>query len=292
MAGLEARPGTASGVHGIGPVVPGSLDPKSLAAFVAIGGDRVFFAQSKLRRRRYAECIAICTQLLEKNPYDQSVWYMKCQAITANSWVDDTEMEEQGIAEALMDSNAMAEAPRPGTSLLRPLGSESGPNMSVRPVTGSGRPVTGYARPGTGSNTGGNDSVEGAFEARPGTSRPVTSSGRFVRLGTASMLSEPGVRSGTTPCIGSPLISHLLLRFAIAGPIYQYRPARPQEVRAAPSTRQGAVRLRRLPVAQSTEGARALRARHPGFWNAMRFRLQILAEFLRNLATATVGLRF
>ena len=27
---------------------------------------------------------------------------------------------------------------------------------------------------------------------RPGTSRPVTTSGRFVRLGTASMLAEPG----------------------------------------------------------------------------------------------------
>jgi hypothetical protein len=33
--------------------------------------------------------------------------------------------------------------------------------------------------------------VETAFQGgRPGTSRPVTSSGRFVRLGTASMLSE------------------------------------------------------------------------------------------------------
>lgn len=39
----------------------------------------------------------------------------------------------------------------------------------------------------------GSASVEQAFAgARPGTSRPVTSSGRFVRLGTASMLSEPG----------------------------------------------------------------------------------------------------
>ena len=35
--------------------------------------------------------------------------------------------------------------------------------------------------------------MESAFAGnRPGTTRPVTSSGRFVRLGTASMKSEPG----------------------------------------------------------------------------------------------------
>lgn len=39
----------------------------------------------------------------------------------------------------------------------------------------------------------GAQSVESAFAgSRPGTSRPVTSSGRFVRLGTASMRSEEG----------------------------------------------------------------------------------------------------
>eukprot|EP01048_Picozoa_sp_COSAG05_P017167 COSAG05_NODE_2306_length_3249_cov_2.568889_1_plen_202_part_00 len=190
------RPGTASGAHGIGPAVPGGAAPKSVAAFEALGGDRVFFTQSKLRRRRYAECIAICTEMLDKNPYDQSVWYLKCQALTERSWVDDTEMEEQAITEILMDTNAMAEAPRPGTSLARPLGAGGGgPNMSVRPMTGGGRPVTGYARPGTGGGDS-SSSVESVFQgSRPGTSRPVSSSGRFVRLGTASMLSEPGVCS-------------------------------------------------------------------------------------------------
>lgn len=43
------------------------------------------------------------------------------------------------------------------------------------------------------NSRGGTGNVEAAMKgARPGTSRPVTSSGRFVRLGTASMLSEPG----------------------------------------------------------------------------------------------------
>jgi tetratricopeptide repeat protein 8 len=119
--------------------------------FVALGGDRVFYAASKLRRRQYTECIDICTQMLETNPFDQAVWYLKCQALTAESWIDDTEMEEEGIAEVLLDQNAMAEAPRPGTSLSRPHTNQaSGPSPSVRPMTAGGRPLTGYARPGTG----------------------------------------------------------------------------------------------------------------------------------------------
>ncbi len=31
----------------------------------------VWLAQSRLRRRRFDECIAICTSLLERNPFDQ-----------------------------------------------------------------------------------------------------------------------------------------------------------------------------------------------------------------------------
>ncbi|KAK3248663.1 hypothetical protein CYMTET_41875, partial [Cymbomonas tetramitiformis] len=102
----------------------------------------------------------------------------------------------QGVAEVLLDDNAISQMPRPGTSLSRPLTQSAGqPNAGVRPVTSSGRPLTGFARPGTNSGRPGTGSqgVEGAFASgRPGTSRPVTSSGRFVRLGTASMLSEPG----------------------------------------------------------------------------------------------------
>ena len=52
-------------------------------------------------------------------------------------------------------------------------------------------------------------SVEAAFQgARPGTSRPVTASGRFVRLGTASMRTtqafsgENGSLLGSSPPVG------------------------------------------------------------------------------------------
>eukprot|EP00698_Gefionella_okellyi_P024631 TRINITY_DN8767_c0_g1_i1.p1 TRINITY_DN8767_c0_g1~~TRINITY_DN8767_c0_g1_i1.p1 ORF type:complete len:416 (+),score=85.46 TRINITY_DN8767_c0_g1_i1:326-1573(+) len=62
----------------------------------------------------------------------------------------------------------------------------------LRPVTALGRPMSGFARPGTQSRPMTGTTVEGAFQgARPGTSRPLTTAGRFVRLGTASMVADP-----------------------------------------------------------------------------------------------------
>ena len=87
----------------------------------------VWLAQSRFRRRRFDECIEICTKILERNPYDQvriwlanwgtrmriasplgfrvdlgfcasllqAVWYLKCRALTLKNWIDDTEIEEE-----------------------------------------------------------------------------------------------------------------------------------------------------------------------------------------------------
>jgi tetratricopeptide repeat protein 8 len=55
----------------------------------------------------------------------QAVWYLKCRALTLKNWIDDTEIEEEGVAEVLMDDNAIAQCPRPGTSLARPMTSVS-----------------------------------------------------------------------------------------------------------------------------------------------------------------------
>ena len=106
----------------------------------------------------------------------------------------------------LLEENAMQAAPRPGTSLSRPL-TQASTSASMRPLTQSGRPTTGFARPGTSSRplTGaarlGTAQRTGTAQKRvatalrgnkPGTSRPTTTSGRFVRLGTASLASQPG----------------------------------------------------------------------------------------------------
>eukprot|EP00742_Colponemidia_sp_Colp-10_P002553 GILJ01002728.1.p1 GENE.GILJ01002728.1~~GILJ01002728.1.p1 ORF type:complete len:475 (+),score=75.08 GILJ01002728.1:857-2281(+) len=117
-----------------------------------------------------------------------------CHCWTRGLLIACVKVEEEGVADILMDENATQAAPRPGTSLARPLTQSSGPNAVVRPQTQSGRPLTGFARSAsTRPCTGQQVSLEGAMSGmRPGTSRPVTSGGRFVRLGTASMVSDGG----------------------------------------------------------------------------------------------------
>ena len=158
--------------------------------------DPLFLARSYMRRRKFDLCIDICTVMLEKNAFDQSAWFMKAKALTELVYVDEVDADDDGIAELLMDENSIAQVSRPGTSLKRPeTGSNTGASTSkgVRPMSQSGRPVSGFLRPGTQSGRPG--TMEQALKTprTSHTARPVTSaSGRFVRLGTASMLSEPG----------------------------------------------------------------------------------------------------
>jgi tetratricopeptide repeat protein 8 len=165
-------------------------------AIMAAGLDPVYAAMQKFRQHKYDDCITMCSELLAANPYDQAVWYLKCRSLTMLTWVDDTDFEEEGVADVLLDENATAALPRPGTSLSRPMTQSSVgvPGQGMRPVSASGRPLSGFARPGTGSaRPGSQGGVEGAMQgARPGTSRPLTALGRLVRLGTASMLSDSG----------------------------------------------------------------------------------------------------
>lgn len=157
-----------------------------------------FRAVSRYRQRNWDDCIEICTDLLDQNPRDQAAWFLKCRALTSKQWIDDVEIDEEGIADILMDENAVAQAPRPGTSLNRPLtraDNGGGPSQVVRPVSASGRPLTGFARPGTNrptTSSAGRDLTTAMAGNRPGTSRPLTSMGRLVRLGTASMQNQDG----------------------------------------------------------------------------------------------------
>ena len=156
--------------------------------------DPFFLAASKLRRKHYDECIDICNQLLAKNPYDQAAWFLKCRSLTLKCWIDDLEIDEEGMADLLLDENSVSSVPRPGTSLQRPsTGSGTGPSLALRPVTRGGRPITGFMRPGSARPTSSSGSIEAAIRSqtgRAGTSRPVTSAGRYLRLGTASLLGQ------------------------------------------------------------------------------------------------------
>lgn len=58
----------------------------------------LYLAHSRLRRRRFDDTIKICSDVLQKNPLDQQAWFLKVRATTLKNWVDDTELEEEGVS--------------------------------------------------------------------------------------------------------------------------------------------------------------------------------------------------
>ncbi|XP_053977839.1 tetratricopeptide repeat protein 8 [Hylaeus volcanicus] len=178
----------------------------------------LFKALSFFSRGKYEECATICTDLLRKNPLDQAIWVLKMRALTLQVYVDDIEGEEEGIAESLLDNYTISSMPRPGTSLKNPGTSHIG--QYLRPKTQSGRPLTGVARPATQSAM--SQSVEQTLRTprTAMTARPITaSSGRSVRLGTASMLTEPG---GPFIQLSRLNISKYANKPSIAKPLFEY----------------------------------------------------------------------
>mmetsp|Transcript_25087 Transcript_25087/g.34412 ORF Transcript_25087/g.34412 Transcript_25087/m.34412 type:complete len:510 (-) Transcript_25087:115-1644(-) len=159
------------------------------------GVDPVWLAMSRMRQRKFESCVETCDKILVANQRDQAALFLKCRALTWENYTHEADMEEEGVAELLLDDNATASMPRPGTSLSRPQSNQKGgADQSIRPVTSSGRPLTGFVRPGTGSRpVTGEMTVETAFKgSRPGTSRPSTMLGREVRLATASITMDGG----------------------------------------------------------------------------------------------------
>nr|XP_056707135.1 tetratricopeptide repeat protein 8 isoform X2 [Euleptes europaea] len=155
--------------------------------------DPLLHAWSYFRRRKFQLCSELCSKLLEKEPGDQAAWCLKIRALTEMVYVDEIDVDQEGIAEIMLDENAIAQVARPGTSLKLPGTSQGGgPSQAVRPVTQTGRPITGFVRPSTQSGRPGTmeQAIKTPRTAR--TARPMTSaSGRYVRLGTASLLTNP-----------------------------------------------------------------------------------------------------
>nr|XP_014999788.2 tetratricopeptide repeat protein 8 isoform X4 [Macaca mulatta] len=163
----------------------------------------LLLAWSYFRRRKFQLCADLCTQMLEKSPYDQepdpelpvhqAAWILKARALTEMVYIDEIDVDQEGIAEMMLDENAIAQVPRPGTSLKLPGTNQTGgPSQAVRPITQAGRPITGFLRPSTQSGRPGTMEQAIRTPRTAYTARPITSSsGRFVRLGTASMLTSP-----------------------------------------------------------------------------------------------------
>ncbi|GAB6031788.1 Tetratricopeptide repeat protein 8 [Chamberlinius hualienensis] len=183
--------------------------------------DEFYLALSLFKRRKYEKCSEICSKLLERNQLDQAVWVLKMKALTSQVYVDDSELDEDGMADCLLEDNAIAQMPRPGTSLNTPKTSQSSHIQSFRPVTTSGRPLSGIVHPGT--RSGRSSSLEQAIQAprTAHTARPVTSaSGRFIRLRTASTMTSPGgpfinlarlnlTKYASNPYVAKPLFEYI-----------------------------------------------------------------------------------
>uniref|UniRef100_A0A673BFD6 Tetratricopeptide repeat domain 8 n=1 Tax=Sphaeramia orbicularis TaxID=375764 RepID=A0A673BFD6_9TELE len=133
--------------------------------------DPLFLAWSYFRRRKFQQCADICTKLLQDGPYDQAAWSLKTRAFTEMVYIDETEVDQEGISLFNLDEVI---------------------KYSLLPMTQSGRPITGFVRPSTQSGRPG--TMEQAIKTprTASTARPVTgATGRFIRLGTASMLTNP-----------------------------------------------------------------------------------------------------
>lgn len=77
--------------------------------------DPLYTALSLFRRKQFDKCAEICGEILEKQPLDQAAWCLKMRALTQRVYVDDIESEEIQD-DSFLDDNAVATAPRPGTS--------------------------------------------------------------------------------------------------------------------------------------------------------------------------------
>jgi tetratricopeptide repeat protein 8 len=92
--------------------------------------DPLFLAYSQYRRRKHADCIASCDALLEKHPTDTQAWFLKIRSLTQAAWIDDADLDDVSVADAMLDSHGTAQTPRPGTSLARVGTSHSNANPS------------------------------------------------------------------------------------------------------------------------------------------------------------------
>uniref|UniRef100_A0A7N4PK18 Tetratricopeptide repeat domain 8 n=1 Tax=Sarcophilus harrisii TaxID=9305 RepID=A0A7N4PK18_SARHA len=162
---------------------------------MALGHNNGNFAFPKAIKFKVLGCLHWNLQRIISSIYLKPIaaWILKTRALTEMVYVDEIDVDQEGIAEMILDENAIAQVARPGTSLkLSGANQVGGPSPAVRPITQTGRPITGFVRPGTQSGRPGTMEQAIRTPRTAYTAHPITSSsGRYVRLGTASMLTNP-----------------------------------------------------------------------------------------------------
>ncbi|XP_036706904.1 tetratricopeptide repeat protein 8-like isoform X2 [Balaenoptera musculus] len=142
----------------------------------------LLLAWSYFRHRKFQLCADLCMQMLEKSPYDQAARILKARALNEVVYIEEIDVDQEGIAGMILNKNA--QVPRPGTSLKLPGSNQTGgPSPAVRPITQAGIPITGFLRPSV--QSGRPSTMEQAIRTPriAYTAYPIaSSSGRFFRL--------------------------------------------------------------------------------------------------------------
>ncbi|KHN85384.1 Tetratricopeptide repeat protein 8 [Toxocara canis] len=174
------------------------------------------------KRNKVDEAIELCTAILDKDPYDQAAWGLKMTCMTEGIYVDEIENDERGVAETFLDDSVIASNARPGTSFSRPLTSSKGPSQAIRPRSSTGRPLSGVVRPDTTARPGTMEQSLRTSRTSKTARATSSSSARFVRLGTASMVSQSDgpfinlARLNVEKYARDPNISRLLFEYIAA----------------------------------------------------------------------------
>ncbi|XP_059579141.1 tetratricopeptide repeat protein 8 [Alligator mississippiensis] len=82
----------------------------------------LLLAWSCFRRRRFERCSELCAELLQSAPaaqesdsgftISQAAWSLKTRALTEMVYVDEIDVDQEGIAETILDENAIAQVAR------------------------------------------------------------------------------------------------------------------------------------------------------------------------------------
>ena len=146
---------------------------------VQVQEEEVFGGHQSLRRPASQE-----PQGRGTNTHTKNVQMLKCRCLINQNHFDELEFEEDQLADQLLDQNNINANPK---RIQTSLGTSYNPIM--HPTSQAGRILSGYQRPGTSrqGSRAGSRRVENIL-SRAGAVNPVTSSGRVVRLATASLM--------------------------------------------------------------------------------------------------------
>ncbi|VDN56013.1 unnamed protein product [Dracunculus medinensis] len=187
--------------------------------------DPFLLALLSYRRNKIDEAIENCTNILKKNAYDQAAWGLKMACMTEEIYVDELENDERGIAEMLLEDDIIAPNARPGTSFSKPISSPKTQSQAIRqflallPRSNTGRPLSGVIRSETSNKAGTMEQALRTSRTAKTTRAASSNSARFIRLGTASMVSQKDgpflnlSRLNVDKYANDPLLSRLLFEY-------------------------------------------------------------------------------